>query len=114
MKKTIHLPIPVRRALRKLGSDINDARRRRRITLQLMAERANISRATVSKIEKGDPSTSMAGYAAVLFVLGMLERLNDIADARHDLTGRQLQDEQLPQRIRMPVRKASQPPKDNP
>lgn len=70
MKNPVNLPIPAIRALRKLGHDISDARRRRRITVQLMAERAGVSKATIGKIEKGDPTTSMGGYSAVLFVLG--------------------------------------------
>jgi len=94
------LPIPVINALRKLGQDINDARRRRRITMALMAERAGISRATLTKIEKGDSTTSMAGYASTLFVLGMTDRLKDLVDARHDITGRSLEEENLPKRIR--------------
>ena len=100
-----HLPIPVIKALRKMGQDINDARRRRRITIELMAERAGLSRATVGKIEKGDPTTSMAGYASVLFVLGMEGSLGDLVDSVHDLVGRRLEDEKLPQRVRIPRRK---------
>jgi hypothetical protein len=99
------LPIPVARALRKIGQDICDARRRRRIPIKLMAERAGLSRATIGKIEKGDPTTSLGGYAMVLFVLGMLDRLEQLVDSAHDLTGRQLEDERLPQRIRLPNRK---------
>lgn len=106
MKKTPHLPIPVIKALNKLGKDINDARRRRRITIELMAERADIARATVGKIEKGDPTTSMGGYASVLFVLGMSNRLSDLVDATHDIIGRRLEDEKLPQRVRIPKQKA--------
>ena len=102
MKKPVNLPIPVMKALRKVGRDINDARRRRRIAVALMAERAGLSRATIGKIEKGDPTTSMGGYAAVLFVLGMVDRLSDLVDAIYDVTGRQLVDEKLPQRIRLP------------
>ena len=98
----VNLPIPVINALRKLGHDINDARRRRRITIELMAERADLSRATIGKIEKGDPTTSMGGYASVLFVLGMERRLNDLVDSAHDLIGRRLEDEKLPQRVRIP------------
>ncbi|MCD8525044.1 MAG: helix-turn-helix domain-containing protein [Gammaproteobacteria bacterium] len=97
-----NLPIPIIKALRKLGQDINDARRRHRITAQLMAERAGLSRSTVGKIEKGDPTTSMGSYGAVLFVLGMEKRLGDLVDSMHDLIGRRLEDEKLPQRIRMP------------
>lgn len=99
------IPIPVLRALRKLGQDINDARRRRRITVELMAERAGVSRSTIGKIEKGDPTTSMGGYAAVLFVLGMEKRIGELVDSAHDLIGRRLEDEKLPQRIRMPRKK---------
>jgi len=97
-----NLPIPVISALRKLGQDINDARRRRRITIQLMAERAGLSRFTIGKIEKGDPTTSMGSYGAVLFVLGMEKRLSDLVDSVYDLVGRRLEDEKLPQRIRLP------------
>jgi transcriptional regulator with XRE-family HTH domain len=100
-----NLPIPVIKALCKIGQDINDARRRRRITIELMAERAGLSRATVGKIEKGDPTTSMGGYASVLFVLGMEGRLSDLVDSAHDLVGRRLEDEKLPQRVRIPHRK---------
>lgn len=105
MKKQVNLPIPAIKALRKIGQDINDARRRRRITISLMAERANVSRATIGKIEKGDQTTSIGGYASVLFVLGMIDRLGDLVDAAHDLTGRQLEDEKLPKRVRLPKNK---------
>ncbi|MEO0347796.1 MAG: helix-turn-helix domain-containing protein [Pseudomonadota bacterium] len=101
-----NLPIPVIRALRKLGQDINDARRRRRITTQLMAERAGLSRSTIRKIEKGEPTTSMGSYSAVLFVLGMEKRLSDLVDSAHDLLGRRLEDENLPQRVRLPLKKS--------
>lgn len=96
------LPIPVIKALRKLGQDIHDARRRRRITMELMAKRSGLSRSTIGKIEKGDPTTSMGGYGAVLFVLGMEKRLSDLVDGVHDLVGRRLEDENLPQRVRIP------------
>ena len=97
--KTI-LPIPVRRALRKLGQDIRDARRRRRIPAAIVAERASISRVTLLKIEKGEPGVAMGLYATVLFVIGMAERIGDIADAKNDSVGLQLEEERLPQRIR--------------
>ena len=93
------LPIPVKRALRKIGQDICDARRRRRISMALMAERASISRMTLSKVEKGDPSVSFGIYAVILFVLGMTDRFSDIADSRHDKVGLALEEENLPKRI---------------
>ena len=102
MKVATHLPIPAVMSLKKLGRDIKDARKRRRVTVLLMAQRAGVSRATINKVENGDPTASMGAYTAVLFALGMLERLKDLADGSHDVTGRQLADEKLPQRIRMP------------
>lgn len=96
------LPIPVERALRKLGSDLCDARRRRRISTTVMAERASISRTTLNKIEKGDSGVALGLYASVLFVLGMADRLADLVDIRTDDVGLELADEHLPQRIRHP------------
>jgi len=55
-------PIPVKRALYKLGRDIRDARRRR-IPMAIMAERASISRTTLSKVEKGDAGVALGIYA---------------------------------------------------
>ena len=97
------LPLPVRRALSKLGADIRDARRRRRIPTAVMAERAMIVRATLQKAEKGDPGVSMGTYATLLFVLGLTDRLADLADARYDATGLALEEERLPKRIRATI-----------
>lgn len=94
------LPIPVSRALRKLGTDIRDARRRRRIPTALMAERSFISRATLNRLEKGAPEVSLGIYATVLFVLGLENRLAELADLRFDSVGQVLADEALPKRIR--------------
>ncbi len=103
------LPIPVARALRKLGHDIRDARRRRRIPVAILAERASISRMTLNKIEKGHAGVYAGNYATVLFALGMVERLADLADPTHDAVGRELEEEQLPERIRLS--RPAKPPK---
>ena len=94
------LPIPVTRALRKLGHDIKDARRRRRITMAIVAQRASISKPTLIRVERGDPGVSIASYATVLFVMGMADRLADLVDSKNDPVGLQLEEENLPQRIR--------------
>ena len=101
MRAISRLPIPIRRALKKLGGDIHDARCRRRIPMALMAERAGISRTTLTKVEKGDASVALGIYSAVLFVLGMTERLVELADVRFDETGLLLEEENLPKRIRL-------------
>jgi transcriptional regulator with XRE-family HTH domain len=99
-----HLSAPVIRSLRLLGEDIKNARRRRRIQTALLAERAGISRVTLGKIEKGDPSVSMGGYASVLFSLGLIKQLETIAHSNHDIVGRELEEDRLPKRIRHPKR----------
>jgi transcriptional regulator with XRE-family HTH domain len=105
MKQKLYLPLQAKNALEKLGSDIRDARRRRRITMALLAERARITPDTLKQIERGNPSTSIGGYASVLYSLGMTDRLRDIADARHDFTGQRMEEENLPKRVRMPKKK---------
>ena len=95
------LPLPVIRALRKFGHDLKDARRRRRIPVAIAAERASISKPTLIRLERGDPSVSIASYATMLFVLGMADRLGDLAAAKNDPIGLQLEEENLPKRIRI-------------
>ena len=97
-----NLPIKVRRALRKLGADIRDARKRRKIPVRVMAERALISPTTLTRIERGDPGTAIGFYAAVLFVLDLSHRLGEIVDASTDEFGLTLEAEELPERIRWP------------
>lgn len=102
------IPLPVRRTLRKLGQDIRDARLRRRIPAAVLAERASISRMTLNKLEKGEPGVSIGIVATVLFVLGLHERLGEIADIRHDEQGLALEEERLPKRIRRKRRKPAE------
>lgn len=94
-------PLPVLKILKILGQNIHNARLRRRITMKLLAERAGINVLTLSKIEKGNGSTSIGSYASVLFSLGMINQLKDIGDINNDLVGKMLDEEKLPKRIRM-------------
>jgi hypothetical protein len=73
-----------------------------------MADRSSIARSTLHKIEKGDPGVGLGLYATVLFVLGMLDRWAEIADVTSDRVGLDLEEENLPQRIRHPKRDRSQ------
>ena len=102
-------PIPVTRALRKLGHDIKGARRRRRLPMAIVTQRASISEPTLIRIERGDPKVAMGSYATVLFVMGMVDRLADVADPKNDPVGLQLEEENLPKRIR--IGRKQTPPK---
>lgn len=101
------LPLPVARALKKLGQDLALARRRRRFTQESMAERLQTSVATLRRLEKGDSRISIGLVARALFVLGELEKINGLLDTANDEIGLSLMNEQLPRRIRS---KGGKPP----
>lgn len=101
MQPVSALPIPAKRALRKLGQDMKDARKRRRIPMELLAERARISRSTLTKVEKGDESVALGIYASVLFALGLVDGLGDLADPAKDAVGRSIEERNLPKRVRL-------------
>ncbi len=97
---TSTLPVSTRKALIKLGADITVARKKRRISTASMAERAFLSRSTLARIEKGDPTVSMGAYLSVLSILGLATPIGHIADRTNDTLGLDLDEDQLPQRIR--------------
>lgn len=96
---TSTLPRAALKALTKLGEDIALARKKRHISTVSMAERAFISRGTLYKLEKGDPSVSMGIYATVLSILGLIEGLGDLADRRIDTLGLDIEEDRLPRTI---------------
>jgi transcriptional regulator with XRE-family HTH domain len=106
---TPHYPsAAVRKALLKLGGDLHAARRRRRLPMSVVADRAFTSRSTLQRVEAGAPSVSMGIYAAVLLALGLLDGLGQLADPSRDPVGQTLANESLPKRIRL------KPSKDRP
>ncbi|NMW21003.1 MAG: helix-turn-helix domain-containing protein [Chlorobiaceae bacterium] len=94
------IPLPVSRALKKFGMDLSLSRRRRCFSQQSMAERIGISVSSLRRLEKGDPSLSWGTIARALYVLGKLDKLNELIDTANDSIGLVLMDEQLPRRIR--------------
>jgi transcriptional regulator with XRE-family HTH domain len=67
----------------------------------MMAERIGVAKNTYSRIERGDPTVAMGAYAMALFVLGFGEALGDLVDARRDDEGLVLDEQRLPQRVRV-------------
>lgn len=94
-------PAAVRRALRKLGADIHDARRRRKLPMAVVAERAFTSRSTLQRVEAGDTNVSIGIYAGVLQALGLLEALGQIADISNDSVGQALASADLPKHVHL-------------
>ena len=105
---TPHRPsIAVRQALRKLGADIRDARRRRGLPAEVLADRAFTSRPTLLRIERGDHAVSIGIYAAVLQALGLLGKVPQLAAPAEDELGLAMASERLPKRVRVPRSKGS-------
>ena len=90
-KKSIVLLPETLNILEQMGLQIKYARLRRKISAEIVAERAGISRATLCAIEKGSPSVAMGCYAAVLHALNYMGK-DLLLVAKDDELGRKLQD----------------------
>lgn len=95
------LPIKIRRSLTKFGADISIARRKRHLTVAMMAERLAVARSTYVRVEKGDPTVSIGTYAMTLFVLGLGDILGNVIDPSRDDQGLLLDIDRLPKRVRV-------------
>jgi transcriptional regulator with XRE-family HTH domain len=96
------LPLPVERALHRLGAAISQARRRRQMSQEDLAARLGASVNTVRRMEAGHPGTALQYLALALQVFGELGKLEALLDAPHDPVGLALLEEKLPQRVRSP------------
>ncbi|CAB3788728.1 helix-turn-helix transcriptional regulator [Pararobbsia alpina] len=94
------LPLPVQRALRKLGNDLALARRRRHMTQASVAERIGASRPTIQRMEQGDPRVPIHFIARAMYLFGEIDAINELMDTARDDIGLTLMDAQLPQRVR--------------
>ena len=105
MKKAAYNIVPAtENILKTMGGQIKLARLRRDLSAELVAERAGISRASLWKVESGNPAVAIGIYAAVLHALGNMDR--DLALlAKDDEMGRQMQDLNLVTRKRASRRK---------
>jgi transcriptional regulator with XRE-family HTH domain len=92
------------RTLRGVGQKLKAARLRRRYAADMVAQRAGIARATLFRIEQGDPGVSFGNYARVMQALRLEKDLNLLA--ADDELGRKLQDAEMGVRARAPRRKA--------
>lgn len=92
----------LKKLMKELGENIRLARLRRKLSAEQVAERAGISRPTLSSIEDGKPTVSIGNYLNVLMVLGLEKDLSLVA--KDDVLGRKLQDLGLPVKKRAPKR----------
>lgn len=94
------LPLKITKSLKKLGSDIVTARKKRKLTVEMMAERIGVSKGTYQRIERGQANVGIGIYAMTFLVLGFGDILGDLLDPRNDDHGLLLDEQRLPQRIR--------------
>lgn len=78
------------RLLSDLGDRIRLARKRRKLSNAVVAQKAGISRTTLYKMEAGDAGATLGSYVRVLAALGFEDDLSKLA--ADDKIGRKLQD----------------------
>lgn len=86
-KKYVIYPIE-RRKLVDLGDRLKRARLRRKLSMQIVADRCNVSRSTLYKLEKGDYSVSIGLLIKVLSIYRLLDDIELLA--KDDVLGRTL------------------------
>jgi DNA-binding XRE family transcriptional regulator len=94
--------LPVERALKDLGHNIAQARRRRQWTQRMLADHLGVSTKTVGRMEDGHAGTAVHLIARALQAFGELDALGQLLDHAHDNVGIMMMESRLPQRIRMP------------
>ncbi|HTV40688.1 MAG TPA: helix-turn-helix transcriptional regulator [Candidatus Sulfotelmatobacter sp.] len=99
MSKTGSIPLPASHALRKLGRDLALARRKRGISTNDMASRLFVSRDTLWRLERGDPTIAIGTLATAVFVLQLHNRLANLAAPASDELALSMDERRLPQRI---------------
>ncbi len=93
-------PVRVQRAATDVGVHLAAWRRMQDLTAVQVAERANISRDTLRRLEHGDPGVSLGTLLGVARALGALERLVDSLDPYQTDLGRARAASALPKRVR--------------
>lgn len=105
VKKAAYNIVPAtEEILKTMGEQIKLARLRRDLPAELVAERAGISRASLWKVESGNPAVAMGIYASVLHALNNMDK-DLLLVAQDDKMGRKLQDLNLMTRKRATRRK---------
>lgn len=102
MKKSTYNILPAtEEILKTMGEQIKLARLRRNLSVELVAERAGISRVSLWNVEKGSPSVAIGIYASVLHALNNMDQ-DLLLIAKDDVMGRKMQDLNLNTRKRAP------------
>ena len=95
-------PTPVRTKLaaEEIGNSIATWRKLRGLTKAQLAQKANISRPTLDRVERGDPGVSFATILNIATMVGIMDRVIEAFDPFETDYGRLRAAEELPKRIR--------------
>ncbi len=83
-------PYAVETVLKRLGANLRTARTRRNLTVAEVAEKIGTGRRAVMDAEKGQPSTSIAVYTALLWAYDLIDQLDEVGDPTRDERGQAL------------------------
>ena len=100
-KKAVTVMPSTEKILETMGEQIKLARLRRQLSVELVAQRAGISRATLWNVEKGSPSVAIGIYAAVLHALNNMDK-DLLLIAKDDEFGKKMQDMNMQVKKRAP------------
>jgi transcriptional regulator with XRE-family HTH domain len=107
-KTTPNLLPRISRLLQSFGGNLKLARLRRKYSAETVAQRAGITRRTLSKVEQGAPTVAFGAYARVMQVLRLEDDLAQLAV--DDVLGRKLQDAGLRPKRRAPKKSSGNQP----
>jgi len=93
-------PPQLRRALRSLGEDLTAWRKLRGLTQAQLADRSDVARTTLIRLEDGDGGVSTENLLRVLRGLGVLDELTAALDPYESDVGRLRSGQRLPERVR--------------
>lgn len=85
--------------IRRIGSNLQLARKRRRKSVKQAAEMIGTSESSVRRMESGDPSVKIATFLAAIEVYQLDNSLR-FAEPEDDVIGLTLDKQRLPQRVR--------------
>lgn len=94
------LPVRVQRGAAEIGRHLVTWRKLQNLTAEQVAERANVSRTTLRRLEHGDPGVGLDVFLGVARALGQLDRVVDVLDPYDTDLGRARAEEALPDRVR--------------
>ncbi|PLX67097.1 MAG: transcriptional regulator [Denitrovibrio sp.] len=86
--------------LKKLGTNIKTARKRRKLSIDEMASRMFVSRQTLIRLEAGNHGVSLNVLLNALLVLGLESELGMIASPDNDTLGKALEIQNLPGKVK--------------